>query len=188
MTSMFTKEDLEKNKHVANVFSRMLTHEYYKVGRLVDTFTISTLIDKISKAHFEVVKFLPKSNLYLIRTNDLGFGYSSYLSPARLHELIELGKVPKDIPIDFVYQYGNVFTYIDMDDIDPAILLSDEIYLVVKMETKQIYYAVIGRPTSPNILYYKSDYSGFRSTLDKARTIPNFNRLDIREKTIADFI
>ena len=185
---MFKKEELEKDTHVSNVFSRMLTHNHYKVGRLIDTHTLPSLIDKISKAHFEEVKFLPKSGLHLIRTSDLGFGYSSYLSPAKLHEFMELGKVPKDIPIDFVYQYGNVFTYVDIDDIDPAILLSDDMYLVVKMETKQIYYAVIGRPTSPNILYYKSDYSGFRSTLDKARTIPNFNRLDVREKTIADFI
>ena len=185
---MFTKKEFEKDNHFSNVFSRMLTHNHYKVGRLVDTHTLPSLIEKICKAHFEEVKFLPKSGLHLIRTSDLGFGYSSYLSPARLHELIELGKVSKDIPIDFVYQYGNVFTYVDIDDIDPAILLSDDMYLVVKMETKQIYYAVIGRPTSPNILYYKSDYSGFRSTLDKARTIPNFNRLDVREKTIADFI
>lgn len=185
---MFDKKLLENDKHVTNVFSRMLTVNNYKVGRFIDTYTLPTLLDKLNAAYFEEVKYLPKSGLHLIRTSDLGFGYSSYLSPARLHELIELGKVPKDIPIDFVYQYGNVFTYVDIDDIDPAILLSDDMYLVVKMETKQIYYAVIGRPTSPNILYYKSDYSGFRSTLDKARTIPNFNRLDIREKTIADFI
>ena len=185
---MFTKEDLEKDKHIVNVFSRMLTHNHYKVGRLVDTFTIPTLIDKISKAHFEVVKFLPKSNLHLIRTNDLSYCYSSYLSPARLHELMELGKIKKDLQIDFVYQYGNVFTYIDLDDINPELLLTDEIYFVVKMETKEIYYTVIGRPTSPNILYYKSDYSGFRATLDSAKTVPNFNRLDIREKSIADFI
>lgn len=185
---MFTKEDLEKDKHISNVFSRMLTHNHYKVGRFVDIFTLPTLIDKISKAHFEVVKFLPKSGLHLIRTNDLGYGYSSYLSPARLHELMELGKIKKDLQIDFVYQFGNVFTYIELDDINPDLLLTDEVYFVVKMETKEIYYAVIGRPTSPNLLYYKSDYSGFKAILDSAKTVPNFNRLDIREKTISDYI
>ncbi len=185
---MFTKEDLEKDKHIANVFSRMLTHNHYNVGRLVDTHTLPSLIEKISKAQFEDVKFLPKSGLHLIRTSDLGFGHSSYLSPARLHELMELGKIPKDIPIEFVYQYGNVFTYIDVNDIDSNLLLSDDVYFVVKKETKEIYYAVIGRPTSPNLLYYKSDLGGFRSTLDKAKTIPNFNRIDLKEKTIADFI
>lgn len=185
---MFTKEQLERDSHIKNIFSRMLTHDHYKVGRLVDTFTVNSIIDKMSKANFEVVKFLPKSQLHLIKTSDLGFGYSSYLSPARLHELMELEKIRKDLPIDFVYQFGNVFTYINLDEIDPQLLLTDEVYFVVKMETKEIYYAVIGRPTSPNILYYKSDYSGFKATLNSARTVENFNRVDIREKTIADFI
>lgn len=185
---MFTKEDLENDKHIANVFSRMLTYNPYKVGRLIETHTLPSLIDKISKATFEEVKYLPKSDLHLIRTNDLGLGYSSYISPAKLHELIELGKVKKDIPIEFNYEHGNVFTSIELDDIDPTLLLTDDIYFVIKKATKQIYYAVIGRPTSPNILYFKSDLSGFRATLDKARTIQNFNRIDIHEKIIADFI
>lgn len=185
---MFTKEELEKDTNTLNIFSRMLTHNNYKVGRLIDIYTLSSLIEKITKANFEEVKYLPKSGLHLIKTSDLGFGYSSYISPSRLHELIELGKVSKDIPIYFVYQYGNVFTYIDIDDIDPTILISDDVYFIVKMETKKIYYITIGKPTLPNILYYKDKYDGFKCTLDKARTIPNFNRIDIREKIIDNFI
>ncbi len=185
---MFTKEDLENDKHFTNVFSRMLTNDPYKVGKLIDTYTLPSLIDKISKAYFEDVKYLPKSDLHLIRTNDLGFGYSSYISPARLQEFIELNKVSKDIPIEFKYEHGNVFTYIDLDDIDPSLLLTDDIYIVVKKATKQIYYAVIGRPTSPNILFHRDDLSGFKATLSSAITVEHFNRIDIFEKIKADFI
>lgn len=185
---MFKKEDLEKDKHFTNVFSRMLTQHPYMIGRFVEIHTLPSLIDKISKANFEEVKYLPKSDLHLIRTNDLGLGYSSYISPARLHELIELGKVPKDISIEFKYEHGNVFTYIDLDDIDPCLLLTDDIYFVVKKATKQIYYAVIGRPTSPNILYHRDDLSGFKATLTSARTVQNFNRINISEKNKVDFI
>jgi len=185
---MFTKEQLEADKHFINVASRMLTNDPYRVGRFVDIHTIPSLIEKMTKANFEEVKYLPKNDLYLIRTNDLGFGYSSYISPARLHELIELGKIPKDIPIEFVYQYGNVFTYVNIDDIDSSLLLTDEIYFVIKKDTKQIWFAVIGRPTSPNLLYYKSDLNGFKATLKSAKTLPNFNRIDIKENITVDFI
>ena len=185
---MFTKEDLEKDKHFTNVFSRMLTQNPYKVGRFVEIHTLPSLIDKISKANFEEVKYLPKSDLHLIRTNDLGLGYSSYISPARLHELIELGKVSKDIPIEFKYEHGNVFTYIDLDDIVPDLLLTDDIYFVIKKATKQIYYAVIGRPTTPNVLYYRDDLSGFKATLSSARTVEHFNRINISEKIKVDYI
>lgn len=185
---MFTKEELENDKHFTNVFSRILTHDHYKVGRLVDTYTLPTLIERITKAHFEEVKYLPKSDLHVIRTNDLGFGYCSYISPAKLHEFFELGKVSKDIPIEFKYEHGNVFTYIDSKDIDMNLLLTDDIYFVIKKATNQIWMAVIGRPTSPNILYYKSDLSGFKTTLDKAKTVQNFNRLNIYEESNNDFI
>lgn len=185
---MFTKEELEKNRYNISILCRMLTHDYYKVGRLIDTHKLSTLIEKVSKAHFEDIKFLPKSGLYLTKTNDLGFGYSSCLSPARLHELIELGKVSKDILIHFVYEYGNIFTYIDVNDIAINLLLTDDVYFIVKKETKEIYHAVIDKPTLPNLLYYRKDLEGFKTTLDKARTIKHFNRIDLRERSIDDII
>lgn len=185
---MFTKEELEKDSHFIAIFSRMLTNDPYKVGRLVDTHTLSTVIEKICKANFEEVKYLPKKDLQIIRTTDLGFGYSSYISPSRLHELIELGKVPKDIPIEFRYQHGNVFTYINSKDIDMSLLLTDDIYFVYHKPTNRIWISVIGKPTNPNFLYYKSDLSGFKTTLDKARTVQNFNRIDICEDIDVDFI
>lgn len=185
---MFTKENLEKDSQFIAVFSRMLTYDPYMVGRLVDTHTLSTVIERMCKANFEEIKHLPKKDLHIIRTSDLGFGYSSYISPARLHELIELGKVPKDIPIEFKYEHGNVFTYIDSKDIDMSLLLTDDIYLVVHKPTNQIWFSVIGRPTNPNFLYYKSDLSGFKTTLDKAKTVQNFNRINIYENITSNFI
>lgn len=188
MFTKFNKEELEKDKHFVNVFSRMLTNEPYKIGTLINIHTIPSLIDKIVQADFEEVKYLPKSDLHLIRTSDLGLGYSFYISPTRLHELIELGKVRKDIPIEFKYEHGNVFTYIELDDIDPILLLTDDIYFVIKKATNQIYYAVIGRPTTPNVLYYRDDLGGFKATLTSARTVQNFNRINISEKIKVDFI
>lgn len=185
---MFTKEELENDSHFVDFASRMLTHNRYKVGRFIKIDTLSVLIKKISKAHFEEIKHFPKRDLYLIRTNDIGLGYSSYLSPVRLYELMELGKVPKDIPIEFKYQHNNVFTYIDIVNIDPKLLLTDEVYFILHKPTNKIYLAVIGKPTSPNKLYYRSDLDGFKSTLDKAKTIQNFNRIDIYEEIIVDFI
>lgn len=185
---MFTTEELENDNYFINFAFKILTQDPYKVGRFVDIYSHSILIEKICKAHFEEVKYLSKHNLYLIRTNDLGLGYSSYLSPIRLHELIELGKVDKDIPIEFKYQHGNIFIYINIKDIDSKLLLINEIYFVVNKSTNKICYIVIGRPTRPNFLYYRSDLNGFKSTLDKVRTIQNFNRIDIYENIKNNFI
>lgn len=184
---MFKQKDLESDSHFVNFASRMIKQDPYKVGRFVGVHTLSTLVERMSKAHFEEIKYLPKRDLHIIRTNDLGLGYSSYLSPARLYELMELEKIPKDITIEFKYKYGNIFTYINIEDIDPKLLLTDEVYFIVHKPTSKLWLSVIGRPTSPNLLYYKSDLNGVKSTLDKTRTIQNFNRINISENITSFF-
>ncbi len=179
---MFTSDELKDDKHFINVAAYMLHSDLYKVGRFVDIHTINDFIDKLTKANLEEVKYLPKSKLHVYRTSDLGFGYSSYISPARLHELIELGKVPKDIPIDLVYQHGNVFIYIDLENIDDKLLLTDDIYFIIKKETKDIWNMNIGKMTNPNYLYYRSNLDGKRTTLEKLKVLEHFNRINIREK------
>ena len=185
---MFDKDILENDKHLINLIAYKLSHTQYQIGRFIDIHTVKQFIDKLLKANFEEVKYLPKSQLHMYRTSDLGFGYSNYISPARLHELIELGKVPKDISIHFKYKHGNIFTTINKEDIDINLLLTDDIYFLIKKDTSQIWNMYIGKPTNPNYLYYKSDLDKAVSTLYMAKTVEGFNRVEIYEKLIADFI
>jgi len=177
---MFTKEKLNSS-YFTSFASSILAQDPYRVGRFANIHTLSVLVEQMCVAQFEDVKYLSKHNLHLIRTNDLGVGYSSYLSPARLYELMELNKVSKDIPIEFRYEYCNVFTYINIEDIDTNLLLTNEVYFIVHKPTSEIWLGVIGRPTLPNFLFYKSDLDGFKSTLNNIRTLPNINRINISE-------
>lgn len=185
---MFTKEQLKNDKHFISLVSYKLFNNNYKIGRFIDIHTIDQFIDKLLLANLEEVKYLPKSKLHIFRTSDLGFGYSSYLSPLKLQEYINLNKVKKDIPIEFIYQHGNVFTYIDKNDIDMKLLLTDDIYFFINKETNEIWNIIIGKPTNPNFLYFKSELSGFKTTLDKALTVQYFNRLNIIEIPDIDFL
>lgn len=182
------REDLKNDKHLINLVSYMLHSDKYKVGRFIDIHTFDEFIDKLLKANIEEVKYLPKRDLYMYRTSDLGFGYSSYISPNKLNEFIELGKVSKDIPIESKYKWGNVFHYINIEDIDDKLLLTDDIYFLIKKETKEIWDINIGKFTNPNFLYFRSDIEDKITTLDKLKILEYFNRINIREKYVKETI
>jgi hypothetical protein len=185
---MFTSDILENDKHLKNIVAYMLYSPQYKVGRFTDIHTIKQFINKLLEANLEEVKYLPKSKLHVYRTSDLGFGYSSYLSPARMHELIELGKIDKDITLELEYKYGNVFVNLDIESIDDKLLLTDDVYLLINKETKHVWNIIIGKPTNPNFLYYRSNLDGKKATLERLKLLENFNRVNITEKIVCDFI
>lgn len=185
---MFTKQELEDDRNFNFIINTMLKKDERKIGKFIDIETKSELVSKMTTAHFENIKYLPKSNLLILKTSDLGFGYSSYISPSKLQELINMGKVDKNIPIKFEYSYGNIFTSIDIENIDPDLLITDDIYFFMHEPTKKLWIGVIGKPTSPNFLYYKKELDGIVTTLDNVSHIARINRINVFENIKCDFI
>jgi len=149
---------------------------------------MTSLLEKISKASYEKVKYLPNRRINIYRTEDIGYGYCNYFSVYRFREMIALGKIKQDVPVRLEYKYGNIFAYISDQDLDVRCLLTNETYLFVHEETNEIWNTIIGKPTNPNRLYYRSDLDGIVSTIDKLATIEGLNAIYIEEKIEVDFI
>lgn len=183
---MFTKEYFETNLSVRSILINKLQNKYLKIGRFLNYKTIDELVSKILEADFELIKRLPKSKSLLYKTSDLGYGYPSYLTIDMLQFYMDIYKIKKDIPIEFKYECrcGNVFTTISTDDFDIKSILTDDIYFFVLENTLDIYCIDIGKPSLPNLLYFKENLTGFKTTLNKAKTIKGFNRINIKENIL----
>jgi len=186
---MFKLEDLQNNKELIQFCSSLIQRKHEKLGRFIDITSVDMLFDRLTKAHFERLKFLPVSKLAIYRTSDIGFGYINHMSIKTLQELIALKLVDKNIPIYLRYRYGNIFSSIRSDHIDIKVLLTEDSYLLIKEEENNAIYDIkIGKLCNPNLLYYRDDLDNTVTTIDKLITIKNINSIWVDEIIEDSFI
>lgn len=131
---------------------------------------------------------MPNSRLSIYKTRDIGLGYTNYMPVNRFRELIALNKIRSDVDVHLTYQHGNVSSYVKSVDIDKQALLTDEVYIVVKEETNEIYMMSIGKISAPNKLYYQEDLEGLKGPIDKIGTFEGIKAIYIDEIRNVDFI
>jgi hypothetical protein len=185
---MFTIDQLQQDKDLKRFVPWIIKSDFKKLGCFVGVDGISTLYERISKATLTKVKHLPKSNIGIYVTHDIGVGYCDCYSLFRFRELISLNKIPKEIPVYLDYCYGNVQSYVKSTDLNIDSLLTDEVYIFIKEDTKEIWDIRIGKPTAPNRLYYQNELNNITGTIDKIATIPGINMIRIKEILNVDFI
>lgn len=174
---MFNIENLYNDKFLSRYCSYMLTSEYNELGRFINIPTLDILYNKLVKANYERIKQLPISKLTIYKTTDIGLGYINNISVKDIKKLVLLGKIDKNTKIYLHYKYGNVFSYINSEDIDKNILITDNTYLLVKEETMEIYLIKIGKLTNPNNLYYRRDLNDIVIKISELNTIPDINSI-----------
>ena len=179
---MFDLKTLQQDTFLKNICSRMLTSDYSKLGHYTDIHSIDSLFEKLVSAKFERVKFLPISKLTIYKTSDIGLGFINNISVRGFQELIALGKIDKNIPINLKYKFGNIFNIVYDRDLDINVLLTDETYIIVNEQTKLIHSIKIGKPCNPNLLYYMSKLNKVVTIINKLVNIPNMNSIWIETK------
>lgn len=179
---MFDLESLKADKDLARLCLPLIAKDYGGLSGFVDVWTVDGLLEKLAAARYERLKYLPISKLTIYRTCDIGLGYMDYVSIRQFQEWIALGKVDKDIPVHLEYKHGNIFAIVDLLQLDPTVMLTDETYLLVNEETKAIHYIKIGKPCNPNRLYDAKALHLAVSTIDRIATIPGMNSLYIEPK------
>lgn len=185
---MFTLDQLQQDRDLNRFTPWLIKGDFRKLGCFVEVDTVSTLYKRISQATLTKVKHLNKNNIGIYLTHDIGIGYCDVYSVYRFRELMSLNKIPTGIPIHLAYKYGNVSAYVNSEDLNTAALLTDETYIFVKEDTREIWNITIGKPVTPNRLYFQLQLDGITSTIDKIATIPNLNAINIKETLTADFI
>jgi len=178
---MFELESLQKDKELVQLCLPLLPNEYGELGRFIDVTSIDMLFERLVKARFERLKFLPISKLTIYKTADVGPGYINYMSILAFQELMALRLVDKEIPIHLEYKHGNIFTSVKSVDLNPKVLFTEDTYLLVKEETNTIHSIKIGKPCNPNLLYYRSELDNIVTTIKKLVTIENVNSIWIKE-------
>lgn len=184
---MFDRKQLEEDSFFRSIGGWLLTSSIRKIGTFLDIHTLSDLIDKLLSATYIFMKHLPKANLDIYLTNDLGFGYQHYLSPNRLNELIQLNQVKSDVKIKMAYRFGNLFTSILKEEVRDELLITNDVYVIVHSDTKEIYGIYIGKPTNPNWMYYKDEIPFAYITMKDIQREPLFNRIEIEESINSSF-
>lgn len=185
---MFNLDLLLQDTELRRSLIYLLANDFRKLGCFAEERSITSLLEKISKASYEKVKYLPNRHISIYRTENIGYGYCNYYSIYRFREMIALGKIKKDIPIRLEYKHGNIFAYVNDQDLDIRCLLTNETYLFIHEETNEIWNTIIGKPTNPNRLYYRSDLDGIVSTIDRLATLEGLNAVYVEEKIEIDFI
>lgn len=185
---MFDLASLKADKDLTRLCLPLLSKDYGGLSGFVDVSSVDGLLEKLTTARYERLKYLPISKLTIFRTCDIGLGYMDYMSLRHFQELIALGKVDKNIPVHLEYKHGNIFCIVYLEDLDPFVMLTDETYLLVNEVTNVIHYIKIGKPCNPNILYDAKLLHGAVSTIEKVATIPHLNSLYIEPKKKNDFL
>lgn len=179
---MFDLKTLRQDKEL-NQFCRGLIPSYCaSLGRYVEIQSVDQLLERLTMADYERIKFLPYRQQAIYRTRDLGVGYIDYLSIYDFQQFIALNLVQKEIPVYVDYRFGNSYSYVKSTDLDTRILLTDETYLFVKEETQEIWDIKIGKPTNPNRLYNREDLDRLVMTSEQAMKIERLNSLYIEEQ------
>lgn len=177
---MFNKKNLKEDKVLIRILSNFISFDYSVIGKFIDIDSVDSLIDRLVKADYERMKYLPISKLTIYKSLNIGIGYQNYISVRFLFSLIEQGLIDKDIKIELIYIHGNIYAYIKSTDLNIEVLKTDEVYLMVDELTNEIHSIKIGKYTNPNLLYYRKEFDGIVSTLQKVSTIPNFNSIHIK--------
>lgn len=185
---MFSIDQLLKDKELRTLLSWLIPSDFKKLGCFVSTRSIEDLYEKLTKANYEFIKYLPISGLSIYKTFDLGYGYCDYFSLTRFKELMERRNINKNLEINLSYEHGNIFTTIYSSKIDVDLLLTDEVYILVKEETKEIWNIKIGKPTNPNRLYFRNDLDNISGTIERVATIQGINCVKIEEIRTVDYI
>ena len=185
---MFTVDQLQQDKVLRQFVPWLIKSDFRKLGCFVEVDSILTLYNRISQVSLTKVKHLSKNNIGIYLTHEIGFGYCNVYSLYRFRELISLNKIPADIPIHLSYKYGNVNAYVNSSDLNIANLLTDETYLFIKEDTRELWNITIGKPVTPNRLYHQNQLDGVTSTIDKIATLSNINAINIKESVNVDFI
>lgn len=177
------KSDKYLNVHIGYLLPSLSEN---KLGKLTDSININSFIEKLCKVNYERIKYLPLVDISIYKTTDLGLGYINYISIRNLKEMMFLNKIEENIAIDLKYQHGNIFGYIDTKNIDINVLLTDELYLIVKEKTKEICYIKIGKPCNPNRLYYEKDLDNKRGTLKQLSFLEGFNAIYFKDSMLSN--
>lgn len=171
---------------IENIVNSLLSSD--KIPRLINVKTYNEFIDKFFKANFIFIKYLPIGKLNLYKTNEIDIGYTDKITIKELVLLMSTNKIKKDIPVYLEYMHGNIFAYIDYNNIETKLLLREDIYVLIHNKTKEVYNISIGNFGNPNRLYYRSDLNNIKTTLNKVITLQGLNRINIYKKIDSDFI
>lgn len=182
-------DTLREDKFVSKLIETLLPNQFSSIGNFIEIYTKEDLLQKLVSANYEFMKYLPYSGLLIYRTFDIGIGYNKVISPTHLRELISLNKIDKSTYIYLECRFGNIYTSIKANDINIKLLLTDETYIIVHKDTREVYLLKIGKPTNPNMLFYKEHLGGVKTNLDKISGLKGFNSVCIAQKeSVLDYI
>lgn len=163
-----------------SILTRILRPLTYKglPGSYIDEQTTDQLKDKLLNAKYELKHILPRSNLRIYHTEDLGYGYRGRLPLRVLSDLIFTDRVPSNIQVKTVYKYGNIFACVKSTDINMNAVLSCSSYVVVDSELN-IWNIEIGGITSPNLMYYSYELDGLYHPVSSLSRLTGLKTIDL---------
>lgn len=176
------KLNLKLNNRFLNVLiPDMLNTGYFKTDTFLNTINKEELTNKILTADYELIREITTSTTILstYKTTSIGYGIKRYLSIQEVEQFIISGKLKKNTLFHLVYETikGNVFVYINKEDIDEMLLVTD--ISCVHTEYENVYDIQVGDICNHNTLYFKSELHGLCLTIHELKRIEGLNRIDI---------
>lgn len=150
---------------------RLIPNRVIQTGVYDSLHSLGELKSKLKLCSGEVFK--DYGNHYRgLKLYDVGIGTPETVSDITLKRLVQSRLIPADTQVHFRCLYGGLFLFILTDEIEIKYLKSDQTYITVDLESKEIFGCRIGLPPHPNKVWMKLQYDGKISTLVKTLSIP----------------
>lgn len=180
---MFTVEELEQDIDLVKYLSSKLTNGIYHLDTFKEIGTLNELYNSLASSEFELVKHLPKYNLYLYRVEGLGIGYRKHYTIPDIKLLLNKGNLPKDSKVKFKYDHGNIFARTIVPSIYLQKVLTDEVYVLVN-SCNSIWSLFIGKPYIPNLHWFNKDLDNKQCLLSDIDKIDGIRCIWLEEERL----
>ncbi|WP_396190519.1 hypothetical protein [Flavobacterium sp.] len=156
---------MSKDDYVKERLLSLLPEPFIQIGKLLTDMTADQLFQKFKQIDFSVID---KTGDYRsIITEDIGIGVVRSFSRFKLQHMVSMRQLSGDTPVHVRYEHGNLFFYVDINDIDVKLTISNKVTCIVRDSDSVLYDIVIGDRVYPNRLFYQSRYHGLKTTLEK---------------------
>lgn len=178
MTSSRSTSSQEADKYLFEkinplFISMLLKTPGRSTGCFEDLKTTQEVLDKLKASITQKERTSRNGLMALYSVYDVGKGIDSTVSSERLKTLLSLSQIDPLLKVHLLYNHGNIYTCLMVEDIDTNLLLTTKVSLVYHLKEEEVVSMKIGEFTPPNRLYLREELDGAVIPLIKALSSVN---------------